>query len=179
MKGKYCLGKLMDIENLSDLKGLYLVLINADKIPPHLGLINNQRYYSLATSGVNIGDSVESLYRLVTNKSIATVFIKIDESSSDFNLEQKLKGYFGQYESATENVTCLEPIKAFFEECFSLPVGNVKYVFNLIPLLKNNRLVEGFFGIHVKDHLVKGKFFLNTYEMSDIIDRINALKNNA
>jgi len=179
MKGKYCLGKLNELKNLSDLKGLFLVIINADKIPPHIGLIYNQQYFSLTTTGVSLGEPAEVLYRLINIKSSCTVFIKLNEAASNFNLKEELKEYFEEYDMAIDNVTCLQPIKDFFGECFYLGVGNVRFVFELIPLLKNNGLIESQSGIHVKEHFVDGKFFLNTYEMSDVFDRINDLKKNA
>ena len=57
--------------------GMYLVILHANDIPPHIGIIYNEKYFSLTVSGQTLGDDSKVLKKLIHRKQIKTLFIKL------------------------------------------------------------------------------------------------------
>lgn len=99
-----------DVLSLFD-EGIFLWVIHADKIPPHLGISKGKTFYSLKANGKDDGLSVDKVLPILNRKDIATVFYEIrsDRTLVDF---QKA---FDQFETTVPGkITCLEPLKLIF-----------------------------------------------------------------
>ena len=48
---------------LSDSSGI--LIINADKIPPHLGIYSTSKYFSVSVNDVHIGNSIEVIIQYI------------------------------------------------------------------------------------------------------------------
>lgn len=102
-------------------KGTWLVLLHASRIPPHIGLMINGNYNSLTIKERELNVKLEALLKIISQKKIETLFVKIIKHqvfSEEFQLltfQEQPK----QFTVVKENeATCLSPIKLFFEEFY-------------------------------------------------------------
>jgi len=73
--------EIRPIENQSTLSiGLFLVILHADKIPPHIGILCDGKFYSQKVNGKDFGVKLEHLLKLLLSKSIPTLFYKLKKS---------------------------------------------------------------------------------------------------
>lgn len=104
-----------EFENQEYLKGTFLWVIHADKIPPHIGISIDGFYFSLKVSGKDESVSINSLVSVVRSKKIPTLAIEIIDNS--FQLID-FQNVFMNYNRAESNMSsCLTPIsKLYFPE---------------------------------------------------------------
>ena len=161
------------IENISPLlpknlnRGTFLCLFGTDKIPPHLGLIVNGKYYSTSAKGSRLGENVKLILRRVNQSSIPTLFIKLDVSEDI----QKLVVAFENYPKLKENQTCLLPLKDYINS-IGEDVTSINFVFELIPILHNRNLISDSFSLYMS----ASSFELKVYSKEDIVNRIVKLQ---
>ena len=136
------------------LKGLYIVVIHATRIPPHIGLIADGKFHSLTIKGQDINTSLEALIKNSNLRKIPSLFIKI-KNHSTFSVPY-LKEHFisniQQFPKVDIAVaTCLSPVKLFFEEVYNVSMSNVNYLFELIPKLYSEGLIENISSLFVDE----------------------------
>ncbi len=137
------INKIFNEKNL--LKGVYIGVIHATRIPPHIGIIADGQYHSLSIKGQNINTSVSALLKNSTLRKIPSLFIKIKPHAifSDMYLNEHFITNVQQFQRVDTGVaTCLSPIKLFFEEVYDVPMKNVNYLYELLPVLQNEELIE-------------------------------------
>lgn len=117
-------------------KNTWIVLLHANRIPPHVGLMLNGSYNSLTVKGHELDVSSESLFKMVKLKKIESVFIKVVEHpvfSTDYQLAV-LQEFIKKHKAVKQfEATCLSPVKEFFLEFYALE-------------LKEEELLTGFLG---------------------------------
>ncbi|MBT6030308.1 MAG: hypothetical protein HOH13_08380 [Crocinitomicaceae bacterium] len=156
---------------LSD--GFFIVLFHANRIPPHLGLVANRKYFSLTAKETQVDIDINPIWRVIRSKSIETIFIKVDY---DPNLEN-LTMIFENYDNVLgREFTCLLPIKDFFERECRMNVEGVNFVFDLIKKLKEKELILQTFHLNLDDHIDEGSFQLQEYTLDDIYTRISDIQ---
>jgi hypothetical protein len=126
-------------------KGLYIAVIHATRIPPHIGIIADKHYNSLTIKGQNINTSVSALIKNSVIRKIPSLFIKIKPHNT--LSEQYLKEHFitnvQQFQRVDTGIaTCLSPIKLFFEETYDVSMNNINYLYELLPKLHSEELIE-------------------------------------
>lgn len=151
---------------LSDVEyGIFLWILHADKIPPHIGISKNGFYYSLKVSGKDEHFSVEKLIALLNRKKIASLVIKSSENSIRV---QQLAEVFDKYQSIeNDKHTCLTPISEIY---FSEPKDLI--LSELLNLLNEAGVLEEIYGINLPTSY-GGILY---YERNDIQNRLNHLK---
>ena len=135
--------KTFNEENL--LKGLYIAVIHATRIPPHIGIIADKQYHSLTIKGQDINTSVSALVKNSALRKIPTLFIKIKSHNtfSDTYLKEHFITNVQQFQRVDTGVaTCLSPIKLFFEEVYDVPMKSINYLYELLPALQAEGLIE-------------------------------------
>ena len=147
------------------LKGFYIVVIHATRIPPHIGLIIEEKFHSLSIKGQDINTSVEALIKNCKQRKIPTLFIKI-RNHSTFSVPY-LKEHFisniKQFPKVDIAVaTCLSPVKLFFEEVYNVPMININYLFELIPKLYSEGLIENISSLFVDEKTYKLPVYTDT-----------------
>jgi hypothetical protein len=126
-------------------KGIYIVIVHATRIPPHIGMIINGNYHSLSIKGQNINTPVSTLLKNSSLRKIPTVFIKIKPhpTFSDLYLNEHFITNVQQFKRVDTGIaTCLSPLKLFFDEAYYLSMQNVNYLYELLPLLESKGLIE-------------------------------------
>jgi hypothetical protein len=161
------------IENITPLlgknlnRGTFLCLFGTDKTPPHLGLVVEGKYYSTSAKGSRVGENAELILRRVSQSTIPTLFIKLDIAEDI----QKLATAFKNYPKLKENQTCLLPIKDYINS-IGEDVTSANFVFELIPILHNRKLIADSFSLYMND----SSFELKVYSKEDIVNRIVKLQ---
>lgn len=126
-------------------KGLFIVVLHATRIPPHIGMIANGKYHSLSIKGQEINKSIEALTKNTVWRKIPSLFIKIKphKTFSDIYLKEHFISDIQQFLRVDIGIaTCLSPLKLFFEEVYNMPMKNVDYLYQLLPLLETKGLIE-------------------------------------
>jgi hypothetical protein len=173
-KYKFTIDNPFSIDNLS--KGLYIAVLHATRVPPHIGLIVGGKYHSLSIKGQDINTSVAALIKNTNQRKIPTLFIKI-KSHNTFS-EPYLNEHFitniQQFKRVDIDVaTCLSPIKLFFEEIYNIQMNDIHFLFELIPKLYSEELIENTSSLFVDET----KYELPVYNNSQINEGIEAVRN--
>jgi len=125
--------------------GLWIVLYHADRIPPHLMLISEGKYYSLSVKGNHLGEPIEPMLRYARSKKHKLVFYQVQLPSEITFTEEFLLSFFKRYEAPEAGkVTCLFPIREFLEALSPKGFVHAAFVFELFALLEK----YGFAGPH-------------------------------
>lgn len=127
------------------LNGIYIAVIHATRVPPHIGMIINKKYHSLTVKGQDINTSPEALIKNTIQRKIPSLFIKIHAHNSFSNtyLAEHLITNIQQFPRVDVGVaTCLSPVKLFFEEAYNVPMRNINYLYELLPVLELYGLIE-------------------------------------
>ncbi|MCW3083911.1 MAG: hypothetical protein JWP12_1277 [Bacteroidetes bacterium] len=146
---------------------MYIVIVHASRIPPHIGIIADQAYHSLSIKGQELNVPVAAFIRNTTLRKIPCLFIRIN--AHPVYDAAHLKAHFissvQQFSKvAVGSATCLSPVKLFFEETYKLNLQEVHSIFELIPKLE----AEGLIGATSSLFIPGERFQLPTYSMEEI-----------
>ncbi|MFY9307471.1 MAG: hypothetical protein WAQ28_00330 [Bacteroidia bacterium] len=158
------------------LKGIYIAVIHATRIPPHIGLIIGGKYHSLTVKGQDINTSIEALVKNSFQRKIPSLFIKIKAhpTFSEGYLKEHFITNIQQFPKVDIGVaTCLSPIKLFFNEVFDVRVENINFLFELIPVLYAEGLIEHASALFINEK----NYQLPEYSEAEINKGIMEVKN--
>lgn len=165
VKYKIKIDKSFDEQDLS--KGLFIAVIHATRIPPHIGMIVDKSYHSLSIKGQDINTPIAALVKNSNIRKIPTLFIKIKShpTFSTIYLREHFITNVQQFERVDVGVaTCLSPIKLFFEEVYGVSMKQVNYLYELLPVLESEGLIESISSIHID----KETYLLPVYTNKEI-----------
>jgi hypothetical protein len=158
------------------LKGIYVAVIHATRIPPHIGMIMDKKYHSLSIKGRDINTPVPALIKNSSIRKIPTLFIKIKShpTFSDIYLREHFITNIEQFDRVDIGVaTCLSPIKLFFEEVYNLPMKEINYLYEILPLLFAEGLIDSVSSLN----LDQNTYSLPTYTNKEINEGITSVRN--
>ena len=122
---------------LFDEGAVYLWVIHANKIPPHLGISHGTAFYSLKANGKDNGIDVTKIIPVLSKKGITTVFYALNTRASKAQIES----VFDQFESTIPGTTtCLQPLKMIFNN------HSASWLKELLSDLENRKMVKNAFG---------------------------------
>ena len=147
-------------------KGLYIVIIHLFRIPPHLFLAYNGKLFSISISGPKPNEPLVGLIRASSQKAFPVLFCKIKENNSTEEFIFKcLENTVEKHQKVSlSGATCLSPLKSFFEETYSLNMNRVHFIFDLIPLLESEKLIEAYYSIGFNET----SLIINSYGQNEI-----------
>lgn len=158
----------LDFENVSG-----LLLTDAEKVPPHIGLVHKGLYYSATANGTILGRKMSLVMDVITKKNKKVLFALFN-----FQLDEEiLKNTFLNYGALSNGKTCLYPAKTCIEKSTGQRY-NVDFVFELIPEMYKQNLIINYYHFLLETNLNNGYYTLSTYNKSDIIACIDRLKTN-
>ena len=147
--------------------GFFLCIWHANKIPPHIGIVNDGLYFSLKVKGKDTNIPVQDILKLINRKEICTIFVKIKLEINKTTVEE----VFSRFQIAQESkATCLTPITEIFD------VNNT--VHKLSELLNNFKVknqIDQVFGLNLTADF-KG---ILSYGKDEIEARLKQLSNKA
>ncbi len=152
-------------------EGMYLVLLHANSVPPHLGLINSKRYYSLSVKGQAIGEDATALIKLINRKSIKTLFVRLQDEKVDLEF---LKKIFSAKEQVTKEITCLYPIRIVLSELYEMKIAKAQYIYEVLPYLFFNDQIVEVTHKNMDDNICNGTFQFEKYTMETIQARVKS-----
>lgn len=125
-------------------KGIYLCLLHAKRIPPHIGIIIDGNYHSLTIKGTEPNVPLKALLKTIAQKKIETIFLKIKAHPvfSTQHLNAMFIEILKTYTSIKNNeLTCLSPLKEFFLEFYAVPKNDKDIIFTFINRLHSNTFI--------------------------------------
>lgn len=148
-------------------KGIYLVIVHAMRIPPHIGMIVNNRYHSLTIKGQELNQPAEVLLKNTRIRKIPSLFIRLKKHATfsyDY-LNEHFISNIQQFNKVEVNkATCLSPVKLFFEETYGLSLDQINYIFELLPLLEEAGVIEDVSSLFIDEEM----FQLPVYDLDEI-----------
>ena len=154
-------------------RGTYILLLHANKIPPHIGLVVDGKYYSLTANETQSGVDVKVVWRTIQLKKIGSLFIMVDSIGSSSLLNE----VFDQYDRAIAGkVSCLQPIKQYFHQQHQIKIDDVSFIFDLVERLEEYDLLTDTFHANLEKELTSNSFTLIKYTLDEIYSRIQQLQ---
>lgn len=126
-------------------KDSWLVILHANRIPPHIGLLINGNYNSLTIKGHELNVNIEALLKTISQKKIESVFIGLKKHPV-FSLDHQLSMFqemIKNFEQVKhDHATCLTPIKLFFQEFYAVTSIEEELFFEFIKRLNDNSYLQ-------------------------------------
>lgn len=146
-------------------EGVFIVVIHANKIPPHIGVLSNGLFYSLKAKGKDVGVRLSTLKEILTKKEIATLFFEV---KNGLNFHHGVEQVFTSIGSEiVKGTTCLSPLLTIFNT-----QATCRTVADLLSELEKNDHLGSVFGAFLPE-AYEG---IPYYDVNSIQDRINKLK---
>lgn len=156
--------KVRSLEDIGFSNSYFLWVIHADKIPPHIGISFDDRFFSLKSNGKDEGLSIFRMESILRKKCIPVLFYEIEREAV-----QVTPGIiFSNYEKTVSgNVTCLEPLKDIFG------VLNATWIKELLQSLKSKDFIRNCYGWQLPEGFTE----IPDYSPAEIHQRLIALEN--
>jgi hypothetical protein len=155
--------------------GSYIVLIHATSRPPHLALLIDGALFSLSTKGPKLALPLELQLRMIHSRQIPSLFLKL-ETTLFYHQNQLYKAantHTMAYSRVEAGVaTGLSPIKNFCSGVFDIDTSRVDSIFDLLPLLFQNKLILSSHHFYLNAYIKDSVFSLAPYTMEDIYNSI-------
>ncbi|MES2568053.1 MAG: hypothetical protein V4565_14355 [Bacteroidota bacterium] len=152
-------------------KGTWLVILNASRTPPHVGLMINENYNSLTIKGHELNIHRSVLLKTIQQKKIEALFIKLKHHpvfSFEFQTEI-CQYYIKQFTQVKANeASCLSPVKLFLQEFYAIKENKLELLFELIERMKQNQYISLTLGLNVGQKLEGNKFPLPMYTNEEL-----------
>ena len=163
---------------------VYLVLLYATRIPPHLLISINGKIFTLNISGPSVDGELPALLKLIRKKNIETVFIRLALPPL-FTLDQlskEIRSCTLAYPRVDIGIaTCLTPIKDFCHTVYDTESKNVNLIFDLLPKLQEKNAMKDCYQMNL--HLIPSpspleeggsSFDIKIYQVNDVYEAIRA-----
>ncbi len=157
-----------------------LLLLHANKIPPHIAIAFGGRYFSLSAKERSVGTDAGLIRKAVFQRPIPTLTVEIQgqRSSDPQDPLALLERVFTEAPALDEKagVTCLTPVKHFFREWGGIDDKAVALVFDLLDQLDEAGLIGGYRHYALfNDREMHPEFRLPHYTLADVHQRIGRL----
>ncbi len=165
--------KKFNEEDLSN--GAYLVVMHATRVPPHIGMIIDKHYHSLTIKGQDINTPIRALIKNIEQRKIPSLFIKIKAHTTFSNTYMREHFILNvlQFPRVDKDIaTCLSPIKFFFDEVYDVHVKNIHFLFDLLPHLFADDLIESTSSLFINE----ADYKLPVYTQQELDDEIESAR---
>lgn len=156
--------------------GVFLVLLNALKVPPHLLLVVSGKVFSISTLGPSLDESVERYLNFIHKRRIPSVFVKLalPPVFTQEELLGKIRTITSSYPRVDIGVaTCLNPIKDFCSDIYDVDKHQVNLVFDLLDGLKQQKAIEAYYQINMDEVARQGEINLEKYSVFEVNEAIH------
>ena len=157
-------------------EGVYLLILNARTVPPHLSLTVSGKVYGISTKGPTFDKDVNIYLNHIKKHNVESVFIKLklpvvytdDQMLSA--VRQVVKAYPRVDIGAA---TCLSPIKDFMSSAYQTEVHDVHLIFDLLPKLQEQDIIEGYFQMNLEEAMIAGELLMKRYSVFEVNEAIH------
>ena len=158
-------------------KGIFLCLLHVKRVPPHIGIVIDGLFHSLTIKGSEPNVAIKALLKTISQKKIETIFLKITghpvyslDHLSDMFLEILKK-----YPAIKANeLTCLSPIKDFFNEYYALNSSASDIIYSFLERLTNNNFILESYSVNLT--LSHNKVEIPIYSQTELNDKIKTIR---
>ncbi|MBI4930333.1 MAG: hypothetical protein HY841_06190 [Bacteroidetes bacterium] len=175
MNSSYKLSAILPANETVLLNDIYLVLLYATRIPPHLLVSINGKIFTLSVKGATVDGELSALLQFIRRKKVETVFIRLQMPPlfSSEQLRDEIRQCTLAYPRADIGIaTCLTPIKDFCHSVYHTETKSVNLIFDLLPQLQHLSAVKDCYHLNLEKHLSDNSFLLNRYEVNDVYEAI-------
>lgn len=172
---QYCITNFLPADEAILLNDVYLILLHATRIPPHLLVAVNGKMFSLGVNGPMVDNDLTMILKYIRQKQTPTIFIKLSVPAifTMDDIKKEIKKCTLAYPRADVGIaTCLTPIKDFCSSVYRTETGNINFVYELLPKLHEQKAAGICYHMFLDKHLQQGTFFLPKYSMNDIYEGI-------
>ena len=175
MQSFYKISNLLPANDVVLKNDVYLVLLYATRVPPHLLISVNGKIFTLNLTGASVDGELRALLTLIRKKRIETIFIRLSLPPL-FTIEQ-LKEEIRTCTLAYPRVdigiaTCLSPIKDFCHTIYDTETKNVNLIFDLLPKLQERNAMKDCYQMNLRLSPNINSFELRKYEVNDVYEAI-------
>ena len=175
MQSFYKISNLLPADDVVLKNDVYLVLLYATRVPPHLLISVNGKIFTLNLTGASVDGELSALLTLIRKKRIETIFIRLTLPPL-FTIEQ-LKEEIRNCTLAYPRVdigiaTCLTPIKDFCHTIYNTETKNVNLIFDLLPKLQERNALKDCYQMNLRFPSNINSFELRKYEVNDVYEAI-------
>lgn len=159
-------------------KGLFICLLHVKRIPPHIGIIIEGKYHSLTIKGIEPDVAVPSLLKVIHQKKIESVFLQITPHpvfSNDHLNSMFLEGLKKYPQIRSNEVTCLSPVKDFFNEFYAINSAQKDMIYDLLKLMEINNFILQAYSLNLS--LENGELKIPVYSGEELAKKINDIRN--
>ncbi|MFH1004923.1 MAG: hypothetical protein V1781_05450 [Bacteroidota bacterium] len=175
METSYKISSIIPANEVLLMNDVYLVLLYATRIPPHLLISINGKIFTLSVKGATVDGNLFTLLTFIRKRNIETIFIKL--ALPQFFTMEQLKNVIRKCTLFYPCVdigfaTCLAPIRDFCHSVYEIDKKSIHLIFDLLPKLQEQKVVKEYYQINLDKHLIGNSLLLKKYSMNDIYEAI-------
>lgn len=171
--------KILNLQSLVEeqlYEGVYLLILNARTVPPHLSLTVSGKVYGISTKGPTFDKDVDVYLNHIKKQNVESVFVKLKLPSvySDVQMLDAVRQVVKAYPRVDIGAaTCLSPIKDFMSSAYQTEVHDVHLIFDLLPKLQSQGVIEGYYQMNLDDAMAKGELLMKRYTVFEVNEAIH------
>jgi hypothetical protein len=168
-----------DLTDTTLTKGLFICLLHVKRVPPHIGILIDGKYHSLTIKGIEPNVSISALLRTIQQQKIESVFLKISPHPvfSNDHMNSIFLELLKKYPQIRSNeVTCLSPLKDFFNEFYAINTIKNDMIFDLLKRMAANNFILQAYSLNLS--LENNTLSIPVYSQEELNEKINAIRKN-
>ncbi len=171
--------KILNLQSLVEeqlYEGVYLLILNARTVPPHLSLTVSGKVYGISTKGPTFDKDVDVYLNHIKKQNVESVFVKLKLPSvySDVQMLDAVRQVVKAYPRVDIGAaTCLSPIKDFMSSAYQTEVHDVHLIFDLLPKLQSQGVIEGCYQMNLDGAMAKGELLMKRYTVFEVNEAIH------
>ena len=171
--------KILNLKPLNEqelYQGVYLLILNARTVPPHLSLTVSGKVYGINTKGPTFDKDVNLYLNYIKKHTIESVFIqlKLPVLYTDEDMLSSVREVIKAYPRVdVGEATCLSPIKDFMSSAYQTEVHDVHLLFDLLPKLQAQNVIEGYYQMNLDEAMRKGELLMKRYSVFEVNEAIH------
>lgn len=157
-------------------EGVYLILLNPHQTPPHLLMSVGGKVFSISTKGVELDKPIEVYWKLILKHNLTALFVQL-ELPTFFTLDElqkSIRTITSKFPSVSvSGVSCLMPLKNFYEETYQVENNQIQLVFDLLDEMKKHNHAQQFYHLNLEKELKEGEFLMKRYSVFEVNEAIH------
>lgn len=156
--------------------GVYLLILHARTVPPHLSLTVMGKVYGISTKGPSFDKDVNIYLNYIKKHNVETVFVRLALPAvyTDQQMLSAVRSVVKAYPRVDIGAaTCLSPIKDFMQGAYSTEVHDVHLIFDLLPKLQQQGVIEGYYQMNLEDAMASGELKMKRYSVFEVNEAIH------
>ena len=158
---------------------VYLIILYATRIPPHLAVSVNGKIFTLTVKGPSVDGNLSAMLKFIRQKSVASIFVKLQVPllMTTENILEEIRKYINVYPRVDVHLaTCLSPIKDFCSSVYHIDTNNVNFIYELMPKLYEQKIIQECYQLNLDREMMENSFSIEKYSMNDIYEGIRRMR---